>query len=281
MASTNYQKTNITETAPDWSANGVDPPPALKSQGFLSGYKPPAAYFNWFWTKVSVLLSQLCTVVNKIQDYLHDKCFYIRYDVGEMTSVGYLVSLMTPSKAKDESVILYFYTGYNLFRDFGIPRGEYGELNCKLEVITFPKQGVILKYNRSRGLFEKVDSIAERSISITKIDAVLHTGVYHGQVANVGELSDMIAYYPIEDDEIKIVYFDVSSVGSLRSITHNANFGSYNSFNNMITFDNGYCFVIEEGSLIQKTKIYASAIVDGTITKDKFSAELKAELGLT
>ena len=44
---------------PDWSAPGIEPPASLKAGGFQAGYKPPASYFNWFWTCVSKCLSEL------------------------------------------------------------------------------------------------------------------------------------------------------------------------------------------------------------------------------
>lgn len=34
---------------PEWRNPGVDPPEELKSNGFVAGYKPPAAFFNWFF----------------------------------------------------------------------------------------------------------------------------------------------------------------------------------------------------------------------------------------
>lgn len=274
---TKYSKTTITETAPNWSASGAEPPPSMKSQGFLSGYKPPAAYFNWFWTKVSVLFSQLLTVIDKIQNYLNNKCFYIRYDVGEMTAVGNLVSYMQQGRTLDESMIVYFTVGGNLFRTYGLSRGDEGELNCKLGVITFPKRGITLKY--SSGTFVKVDiPIADGSLPTSTIDATLHTAVYGGTANNIFDLEEMIL--DNESNDVVIIYFDVGN-GSLRSITYNAEYGFYNSQNGMLTFDNGYFFTIEDGLLTQKTKLYTNAIADGSITKDKLSAELKAELGLT
>lgn len=33
---------------PEWNAEGIEPPESLKTSGFEPGYKPPAAYFNWF-----------------------------------------------------------------------------------------------------------------------------------------------------------------------------------------------------------------------------------------
>ena len=50
---------NFTNTPPDWTAEGTEPSSSFKSVGFFAGFKPPAAYFNWFWTKVSKCLQEL------------------------------------------------------------------------------------------------------------------------------------------------------------------------------------------------------------------------------
>ena len=47
------------KTVPEWLAAGAEPPASLKSSGFAAGYKPPAAYFNWFWYSVSQCLKEL------------------------------------------------------------------------------------------------------------------------------------------------------------------------------------------------------------------------------
>ena len=50
---------NFTNTPPDWAAEGIEPTSELKTNGFIEGYKPPAKYFDWFWTKVSKCLKEL------------------------------------------------------------------------------------------------------------------------------------------------------------------------------------------------------------------------------
>ena len=275
---TRYQKKQITETVPDWTATGKEPPSSLRSQGFLSGYKPPAAYFNWFWTKVSTLFGELVTVINKIQDYLNDKRFYIRQDIGYISTVGYLISFLNQYAAMDEPVILSFIVDAWLFSNFGVERYDKGELNCKTKVVTFPNKGITLFYNGKT--FVKVESpISDRSISTNKIDATLHTAAYCGEIGTIADLSDAIDTNESANDDAVILYFDVG-VGSLKSITHNSAFGMYYYQNGMLIFDNGYIFTFEDGVLTQKTLIDASAIADGTITKQKLSEELKAELGL-
>lgn len=49
----------LEKTVPQWDAVGTEPPSSLKTSGFTAGYKPPAAYFNWFWHSVSECLSEL------------------------------------------------------------------------------------------------------------------------------------------------------------------------------------------------------------------------------
>ena len=50
---------NFEKDVPQWTAAGTEPPASLKSGGFTAGYKPPAAYFNWFWSGVSACLTEI------------------------------------------------------------------------------------------------------------------------------------------------------------------------------------------------------------------------------
>lgn len=52
---------------PEWNATGTEPPASLKQSGFEAGYKPPAAYFNWFWNRVSACLSELQAKVKQVR----------------------------------------------------------------------------------------------------------------------------------------------------------------------------------------------------------------------
>lgn len=47
------------KNVPEWQAKGAEPPSSLKENGFEAGYKPPAAYFNWFWNRVSACLTEI------------------------------------------------------------------------------------------------------------------------------------------------------------------------------------------------------------------------------
>lgn len=61
---------SFTNTPPDWTAEGTEPTEEIKSTGFFAGYKPPADYFNWFWTKVSKCLSEIQTKLGTAEDKL-------------------------------------------------------------------------------------------------------------------------------------------------------------------------------------------------------------------
>ncbi len=50
---------NFEETPPSWQASGAEPREELKQEGYQAGYRPPAAYFNWFWSTVSRCLHEL------------------------------------------------------------------------------------------------------------------------------------------------------------------------------------------------------------------------------
>lgn len=50
---------DFTNSPPEWQNSGEEPSQGFKESGFNPGYKPPAAYFNWFWSKVSKCLSEI------------------------------------------------------------------------------------------------------------------------------------------------------------------------------------------------------------------------------
>lgn len=62
---------NFEEKIPDWDNVGVEPDAQMKKDGFKAGYKPPAAYFNWFFNRISASVKELQEKAgNKIDDKL-------------------------------------------------------------------------------------------------------------------------------------------------------------------------------------------------------------------
>lgn len=68
----------FTNKAPDWSAAGIEPPASLKSTGFQAGDKPPAPYFNWFWTGVSACLAEILEKLANV-DETKDVDKYVKF----------------------------------------------------------------------------------------------------------------------------------------------------------------------------------------------------------
>lgn len=52
---------DFTNTPLEWKNEGTEPTEEIKEKGFVAGYKPPAAYFNWFWSKVCKCIAELQT----------------------------------------------------------------------------------------------------------------------------------------------------------------------------------------------------------------------------
>ena len=46
-------------TPPKWDAKGTEPSADLQTNGFTAGYKPPAAYFNFLFNKITACITEL------------------------------------------------------------------------------------------------------------------------------------------------------------------------------------------------------------------------------
>ena len=59
---------NFENKTPEWPKEGVEPSSEIKNKGFAPGYKPPAAYFNWFWNSVSKNLAEIKTKLSNVDN---------------------------------------------------------------------------------------------------------------------------------------------------------------------------------------------------------------------
>ena len=59
---------NFENKTPEWPKEGIEPSSEIKSKGFAPGYKPPAAYFNWFWNSVSKNLAEIKTKLSNVDN---------------------------------------------------------------------------------------------------------------------------------------------------------------------------------------------------------------------
>lgn len=55
-------------TSPNWKAGGVEPTDSLKQQGFKAGDKPPAAYFNWLFSRISACITELQNISTTLDE---------------------------------------------------------------------------------------------------------------------------------------------------------------------------------------------------------------------
>ena len=50
---------DFNNTPPKWDAQGVEPTEEIQTKGFQAGYKPPAAYFNYLFNKITTCLKEI------------------------------------------------------------------------------------------------------------------------------------------------------------------------------------------------------------------------------
>lgn len=54
--------------APKWDNGGTEPPESLKKDGFVAGYKPPAAYFNWFFHQIQECVKEIQSGLKDVEN---------------------------------------------------------------------------------------------------------------------------------------------------------------------------------------------------------------------
>lgn len=59
---------NFNNIFPEWKNGGTEPSTELKTSGFKAGYKPPAAIFNWFWSKVCKAITEIQTNLSNVDN---------------------------------------------------------------------------------------------------------------------------------------------------------------------------------------------------------------------
>ena len=57
---------NYEDNIPQWGNEGTEPHETVRTEGYKPGYKPPASYFNWFWSHVLKWLNDLRTKLSSL-----------------------------------------------------------------------------------------------------------------------------------------------------------------------------------------------------------------------
>lgn len=55
-------------TPPIWEETGVEPTEELQKKGFLAGYKPPAAYFNYLFNRIVTCIKEVQTNLSNVEN---------------------------------------------------------------------------------------------------------------------------------------------------------------------------------------------------------------------
>ena len=79
---------NYDDQVPTWTNEGTEPASSVKTEGFKAGYKPPAAYFNWFWSHVLKWIADLRTKLSS----LHTQVGTLETKVTELENADYDVT---------------------------------------------------------------------------------------------------------------------------------------------------------------------------------------------
>ena len=73
---------------PEWGAHGLEPPAALKNQGFTAGYKPPADYFNWLFYQICLAITELKAASNSSDGNCAQLWTSVQKNAGDIVDLG-------------------------------------------------------------------------------------------------------------------------------------------------------------------------------------------------
>lgn len=84
--------------SPEWKNEGAEPSDELKNKGFQPGYKPPAAFFNWFWSLVSKCITEIQHILGVHTD---DKSIHWQISMGDKEPTGNNYLWFAPYKPQE------------------------------------------------------------------------------------------------------------------------------------------------------------------------------------
>ena len=82
---------NFTNKAPTWNAEGVEPSTELQTNGFVAGYKPPAAYFNYLFNRYTACIKEaqeIITELDKAKTKTETDILALQNAIGDYTGGG-------------------------------------------------------------------------------------------------------------------------------------------------------------------------------------------------
>lgn len=131
-----YNKdTTFSVDTPTWSATGKEPKESLKRTGFTAGFKPPAAYFNWFWYRVCRNLAEIKSKISDIWSFITSTDFLIYEEVeggvfGDGTAIRDLY-IRDGSYVNKQNYVLTGVAGEALAEEIGVIVGTPVEVSAR------------------------------------------------------------------------------------------------------------------------------------------------------
>ena len=170
----------------DWGNEGTEPNDELKRNGFQSGYKPPAAFFNAFWNRVSKAIKELQENLNISDDNSTVGISYLDsqvYELGERVDV--LDTLAKPLEAYSEDGINYTVNSeaitqlYNGMEITIIPNMKNATTAPRLKINNFTDNGIrmALSFNCAATTTVKEDFFSAGRPITLKYHSTLSLGV--------------------------------------------------------------------------------------------------------
>ncbi len=133
-----FNTNDFTNSPPDWTALGVEPKESVKATGFFAGYKPPAAYFNWFWTKTSNCFREIQEKIRGIWDFIRNTEIVIKEDLGNVHDETTLNTMFDRGQNSDKRTYLFQFRVYDSLAElFNVPDGTEAELTVRYTDIKY------------------------------------------------------------------------------------------------------------------------------------------------
>lgn len=196
---------------PEWKNEGTEPTEKLET-GFTATYKPPAAFFNWFWNRVTKCINELQSVVKNISDKISKPNFTTAYQARVVSendnSVTFAVDIenfeyydgfelmIMPSRSVDGKVVGI---SINDTTEFTVVQPFYGE----------ELGGDNWNYEIPKGVFEEYVPVIltlYESYAITKDNqCIKQENIAGGNKVYTAESTDGVTY-TINDDTLPEPY---------------------------------------------------------------------------
>ena len=265
---------SFTNSSPNWNKTGTEPPASMKSQGFKAGYKPPAGFFNWFWTKVSKCITELQSKITSIVSFLSTDDFSLYKELDAATSKAKVTEYATTTAYANGNYTLFFAVQGAAATAFDLSANSNAYLTFwgGIPTLYFPRYGLRYIYVNSNW----IRSYADVDRSLTYFPRVRRF-----DTAACNTLADAYSLYNTYKNNYDVVYFETSGLN-----TQCGAYGRIDCLLGQLTFSGSEAtwvvdtanstFVLNVDNTVYnknetyaKTEVYNKTEVDSKLRKDR------------